>query len=69
MSLHYQSEMSAEDLLDEYLEKEDNSLMDIMSEGVFDDNKSVRIPSRNGYDQDFKFLGSGLNDYNHHLQK
>ncbi|CAI2378752.1 unnamed protein product [Moneuplotes crassus] len=67
MSFNYQSEVSAEDLLDEYIEKEDRSYLEIMTEVDINDSHSARVPSRNTMEHDFNFLGSRMNEYNNNL--
>ena len=66
--LNDQSEMSAEDMLDEYIEKEDKSMLHMLSD-IGDETNSVRVINRHSLDYDFNFLGSKMNDYNDQLQR
>ena len=65
--LYDQSEMSAEEMLDEYIDREDKSIIDMMDNIA---RCSSQRDNRNklSYENDFNFLGSKINDYNNQLQ-
>jgi len=76
--LNDQSEMSAEDILDQYIENDNNfglsenimgskSMSELLG-NCSDDTKSVKVYNNSCLDNDFMFLGSKMIDYNKQIQ-
>ena len=64
--LNEQSEMSAEEMLDEYIDREDKSILDMMNEIPWN-SRSKRYSNKHSSENEFNFLGSKINEYNNQL--